>query len=405
MPSFEYQALTTAGQSKKGFLEADSDRMARQALREEGLLPVSVTQASHTQATNTRAGFWQRGVAAPQIALFARQLATLIDSGIPVEEALHATAEQTRHTRLRKVILATRSRVREGHTLADALAEHPHIFSNIFRALVLAGEKSGDLGNVLNRLAEYLEDSQRLRSTLIQGMAYPIVLTLVAISVVAILMSYVVPKVVAQFEHVSQQLPLLTRILISCSEAIQTYGLYTLLALILAGFAGHQLLKNPARRHRWHRIQLKTPLLSRLIIATDSARLLRTLHILTGSGLPLLDAVRVARNTLSNLQLKAALDVVIERVEAGSTLNRALSEQQLFPPIAIYMIANGEKTGELDRMLDKAASTQEQQLTTTFSLFVTLFEPALIILLGGVVLLIVLAILLPILQLNNLSPL
>ncbi len=404
MPSFEYQALTAAGAKRKGFIEADSDRLARQALRDEGLVPVQVAQ-SHTGDKPHLRFSLQRPVPAQQVALFARQLATLVDSGIPVEEALLATADQTRHKRLRKAILSVRSRVREGHTLADSLGEHKEVFSAIFRSLIHAGERSGDLGVILNRLAEYLEEGQKLRATLMQGMIYPMVLTVVAIGVVAILMSVVVPKVVAQFDHVDQQLPLLTQILITLSDAIQQHGIVALSALVVTFLISRALLRNDQRKARWHSVLLRLPMASRLIIAIESARLLRTLHILSGSGVPLLDAINVAANTVSNLKVRAALADSALKVQAGSSLHKALTEQKLFPSIAVYMIANGEKTGELDRMLDKAASTQEQQLTSTFGMFLALFEPALIIILGGVVLCIVLAILLPILQLNNLSPL
>lgn len=404
MASFEYQALTPEGKRQKGFIEADSDRLARQALREDGLYPVWV---EHAVGHKTKKAIfrWQRPIPSQQVALFSRQLATLVDAGIPVEEALHATAQQTRYRRLRKTILSVRSRVREGHTLADGLSEHPHVFSNIFLALVLAGERSGDLGSVLNRLAEYLEESQKLRSTILQGLIYPIVLTTVAIGVVAILMSFVVPKVIAQFDHVHQQLPLLTQLLIKTSAVIESYGLFALLALLVLLIVGHLLLKSPSHKATWHRLILKLPAVSGMVTTINAARMLRTLHILSSSGVPLLDALRTSGNTITNLHLRQAIDASAKQVQAGSALNSAMSEQKALPPIAVYMIASGEKSGELDRMLDKAANMQEQQLERTFRMFLALFEPALIIILGGIVLIIVLAILLPILQLNNLGPL
>lgn len=404
MATFEYQALTGIGKRKSGFIEADSNRHARQLLREDDLFPVWVEHTT-AQKQNRTTVHWRRSLPSQQIALFSRQLATLVDAGIPVEEALYATAEQTRSKRLRKIILSVRSRVREGYTLADSMAEHTQAFSDIFRALVQAGEHSGDLGSILNRLAEYLEENQKLRSTIRQGSIYPIVLTTVAIAVVAILMSFVVPKVIAQFDHVNQQLPFLTQLLIATSEVTKNYGLIALFSVVVCLFTGSLLLKDPSRRIIWHQLLLKFPVVSGMVCTLNTARMLRTLHILSSSGVPLIESLKVASNTVTNLHLRKAIDLSAEQVQAGHSLNAAMSEQKLFPPIAIYMIANGEKSGELDRMLDKAARTQEQQLESAFGLFLALFEPALIVVLGGIVLTIVLAIMLPILQLNNLGSL
>lgn len=404
MASFEYQALTAAGSARRGFMEADSERHVRQCLRDEGLLPVSVRQAT---ARPARPGWqlWRRPIPARHTALFARQLASLADAGIPVEEALQACADQTASQRMRKIILQVRSQVREGHTLADSLRPHPHVFSPVFVALVNAGEHSGDLAQVLIRLADYLEDTQNLHATLRQGLAYPAVLTVVAIGVVAILMSFVVPKVIAQFDHMQQALPLLTRMLIAITDATKAFGVQAVLLITALLISGRALLRNAGNRSRWHKLLLRLPLVGGLIVSINSARLMRTLSILTGSGVPLLDALRVGRETLSNDALRDALTHSIADVEAGSSLHHALQQRHIVPPIALYMIANGEKTGELDSMLDRAALSQERQLDSHFKLFLTLFEPALIIILGGIVLMIVLAIMLPILQLNNFTSL
>ena len=404
MASYEFQALTTAGTSRRGFMEADSERHVRQCLRDEGLLPVSVRQAT---ARPVRAGWqlWRRPIPPRHTAMFARQLASLVDAGIPLEEALQACADQTTAQRMRKVILHVRSQVREGHTLADSLRSHSHVFNPVFVALVNAGEHSGDLAKVLIRLADYLEDNQTLHATLRQGLAYPAVLTVVAIGVVAILMSFVVPKVIAQFDHMQQALPLLTRILIATTDATKAWGAQIAMFIVLLLLSCRVLLRNAGNRSRWHKLLLRLPITGSLIISINSARLMRTLSILTSSGVPLLEALRVGRETLSNDALRNTLTHCIADVEAGSSLHHTLQQHRIVPPIALYMIANGEKTGELDNMLDRAALSQERQLESHFKLFLTLFEPALIIILGGVVLMIVLAIMLPILQLNNFTTL
>lgn len=402
MPSFEYQAITESGEHRKGFIEADSERLARNILRDDRLLPVELKQVSGRKQ-NTVPSLFRRSVPSRHVALFSRHLATLVDSGIPVEEALYIVSRQTKNGRLRKVVLSVRSRVREGYSLSEGLEEHPNIFGDVFRAIVQAGEGSGNLGNVLNNLADYLEEGQNFRSSMIQGLIYPLILTLVAIGVVTMLMSFVVPKVIAQFDHAQQTLPTLTVLLIHISEAVEVYGFYLLSVLCLIPVVGHWVMKDNSRKRWLHGAMLNLPVISSVVVSIDTSRFLRTLFILVNSGVTLVESIQVAENTVANLKLQAFVQNAASQVQSGISLHKALAEQNVFPVVALYMIANGEKTGELAKMLDKAAGSGEKELERSFKVFLTLFEPAVIILLGGVVLMIVLAIILPIVQLNDIG--
>lgn len=401
MPAFEYQALDQRGRSKKGILEADSERHARQLLREQKLLPTAV-QASHRQtgnkATKTQGG---RKPGHRELALFTRQLATLIQSGIPVEESLQATARQTRHKGLQSIALQLRAKVREGHSLAHALADFPQVFKPVYRALVASGEKSGDLGLVLEQLASYTEESQNLRNTLQQALVYPAALMVFAIAVIALLMGFVVPKVVSQFEDMGQTLPWITRALIHISDAVVTGWPYAIVAVILAALFWRWWMQSPARRLRWHRSMLRIPLVGNLLWIVDSARLLQTLGILLSSGVPLVEALKVATETLSNSQLQKELQAVTQEVTEGRSFSHSLQQADCLPALAGYMIASGERSGELPDMVKRAAATLERDLDSQVQMFLGLIEPAVIVLMGIQVMAIVLAILMPIVQLNT----
>ena len=402
MPAFEYKALDTAGTNKRGIIEADSARIARQMLRDQQLFPLEVKQ-SRDKSTAGGINFSQQRVGIADLALFVRHLATLIQAGIPVEESLAATAKHTRKAYLKRVILELRSRVLEGHSLADGLNDHPHIFNSVFRALVSSGEKSGDLAQVLNQLAEYTEDSQKLRGVIVQAALYPAVLCVVAIGVIVALMTYVVPKVTSQFEHYNQALPLLTRILISVSDAVANYWYWALAGIVGLAFAGRWWMTDPKRRLRAHRAMLKVPLWGLLMLELDASRMLRTLAILLSSGVPFLETLKVSCSTLGNEHLKQSMDRVREQVREGKSFSRCLQDEAELPPMAVYMISSGESSGELEDMVHRAATNLERELQARVQMFVSLFEPLLIVVLGLVVLSIILAIMLPILQLNNLT--
>lgn len=400
MPSFEYQAVTTEGKNKKGFLDADSARQARQLLRDKGLLPIEILE-SCTKKSSKKPSF--RRVSSKDLALFTQQFAALVQSAIPLEEALRVAAEQTRSKALRLPLEAVRSQILEGHSLADSLREHPHVFSSVYCSLVAAGEHSGDLGKVLMRLADYGERNQQLRNSVVQAAIYPAVLTLVSIAVIILLMAYVVPKVVAQFADTGQDLPLLTRIMISVSDFIINYGWIVLAALLTATWIWKLLLQRDRFKRFWHKSLLKLPISGGLITQLETTRLLSTLSIMLNSGCPLLDALKISQNTLHNQIIRTALLDATDKVREGQALSKAMTDSRVFPPIATYMIANGEHSGELGQSMEHAARQQETLLNGVIGVTTRLIEPLLIIIFGVLVLGIVLAILLPILQMNNLT--
>jgi len=404
MTAFSYRALTAAGKPRNGLIEADSPRHARALLREQGLLPTAVVETA-SQSREARGSRFRLTPQLParDVALLTRQLATLLDSGLPLEEALHAITRHSNNPRLKATVLSVRARILEGHSLASALSEYPRSFSELYRAMITAGEESGHLSGVLLRLAEYGERLQKIRGKVQVALIYPTLLTLVAVGVIVLLMTYVVPKVVEQFTHAEQTLPFLTRQLILISDGLQQYGLY-----LLAGLAGLMLLarwwlSDSERRRRWHRIQLHLPLVSTFVLGQQSLQFARTLAILVGSGVDLLHSLKVSAGPMTNLQMKQAVLETIELVRGGCSLSRALEESGPFPPLLVYMIANGESSGELEKMLEKAAENQEAEFETRVAWLLGLFEPALILTMGVIVLGIVLAILMPILELNNLS--
>lgn len=403
MPAFEYIALDAAGKRQRGILEADSDRLARQQLRERQLIPVEVSPSRRQQGGEHGGFTLAQRISISDLSLFTRHLATLVQSGIPLEESLHATARQTRHRRLQSVIMSLRSRVLEGHSLADGLGDFPRVFTPVYRALIASGEQSGDLGQVLNQLADYTEDSQKLRATLLQALVYPLALTVVAIGVIAVLMVYVVPKVVAQFDHYGQTLPLLTRVLIVVSDAMVSYWLAALILLAGLIVAARWWMRDAGRRKAVHRRLLRLPVVGDVLRTVDSARLLHTLAILLASGVSLIEAIKVGLGTLNNLYLQQGMTEVANDVREGKSFSFSLQQMGELPPMAVYMIASGEQSGELDTMVKRSADNLARELEARVGIMTSLFEPILIVTMGVVVLAIVLAILLPILQLNNLS--
>ncbi|MCV6591115.1 MAG: type II secretion system inner membrane protein GspF [Marinobacterium sp.] len=399
MASFEYLALTAQGRKDKGFIEADSERHARQRLREQGLRPVELSQAKQKSSRFSL----QRSVPGGELSLFTRHLAALVQSAVPLEEALSACARQCNHHRLRAIILQLRSQVLEGQSLSAALRNQGQTFPEIYPALVAAGEQSGELAQVLIQLADYNEKRQKLKSRVLQSAIYPLVLALVASGVVALLMVYVVPKVVAQFEHSQQTLPWLTQLMIAISDGLQQYGLNGLIAVLVSLVLLQRLFRQPDRQRWLHRQLLRLPVMGRVLIRLETARLFGTLSIMSHSGVPLLEALQTARATLANRYIRQQVEQATSQVREGGSLSGALEQLQLFPPVAIYMLANGEHSGELGAALNRAASQQEDELDGQISIATSLLEPLMIVLFGAVVLAIVLAIMLPILQLNNIS--
>ncbi|RPH30260.1 type II secretion system protein GspF [Buttiauxella warmboldiae] len=402
MADFRWQALDSHGRSKRGSLEADSVRHVRQQLRARQLLPVSIKLVDATPRAAQRFALRRSpGMRTSELTLFTRQLATLLSSGIPLEESLSVVAQQTEKARLQSVINGVRSRVLEGLTLAKSMAASPGAFDELYCAMVAAGEKSSHLDEVLLRLADYTEQRQQMQNKLRQAMVYPCVLTAVAAGVIAILLVTVVPNVVEQFVHMKQQLPLSTRLLMGCSEILQRFGLYLLAATTLAALCWRHWLNTPANRLRYHQWLLRLPLIGRLSRATNTARFASTLSILNASAVPLLEAMQIGGEVLQNAEARRRITLAQLRVREGSTLRAALTQTCLFPPMMLHMIASGERSGTLDSMLSRAADNQDNALQQEMALALSLFEPVLVVSMASVVLFIVLAILEPILQLNN----
>lgn len=401
MAAFEYRALDPQGRQRKGILEADSSRQVRQMLRERQLAPLEVTAARQQEAGGGR---WQlrRGISAAELALLTRQLATLVQAALPIEEALGAAAAQAGSARIQAMLLAVRARVLEGHSLAEALKAFPAAFPELYRATVAAGEHAGHLGPVLERLADYTEQRQQSRQKIQLALLYPMILMIASLAIVGFLLGYVVPDVVRVFIDSGQELPTLTRGLIAVSDGVRDWGWLALPLLIAALFAARRALRDEALRLRWHRLLLRLPLLGGLLRTTECARFASTLAILTRSGVPLVEALGIASQVIGNLLIRGEVREAARKVREGGSLTRALEATGQFPPMMLHMIASGERSGELDQMLARTASTQESDLAARVAVLVGLFEPFMLVFMGATVLVIVLAILMPILSLNQL---
>ena len=402
MPAFEYKALTTAGRQQAGVIEGDTARQARQFLRDRGLNPLEINLvASDKSEGRIRRGF-SRGFKAGELALFTRQLATLVRSGTPLEQALYTTARQSEKARVKRIVLAVRAKVNEGHSLESGLSEFPAAFPELYRATVAAGEKSGHLDEVLDRLADYAERRQEMQQRINMAMFYPAILTTIAILVAGGLLTYVVPQVVQVFEHLGQQLPWLTRALIAVSDTLKSYGVIGIIGIAVAGFLFSRAMRNDAFRMRVHRQMLYLPLISRVVRGFNTARFARTLSILSASGVPVLEAMRIAAQVIPNLPMKQAVLDAAANVREGASIQSSLDNSGYFPPMTLHLIASGESSGNLEDMLERAAEHQERELQTLIGALMTLFEPVLILFMGLLVLVIVLAILLPVFELNQL---
>jgi general secretion pathway protein F len=402
MPAFEYKALTSAGRQQSGVIEGDTARQARQFLRDRGLNPLEINLVTSDKTEGkVRRGF-SRGFKAGELALFTRQLSTLVRSGTPLEQALYTTARQSEKARVKRIVLAVRAKVNEGHSLESGLSEFPAAFPELYRATVAAGEKSGHLDEVLDRLADYAERRQEMQQRINMAMFYPAILTTIAILVAGGLLTYVVPQVVQVFEHLGQQLPWLTRALIAVSDALKSYGLIGILGLALAGYLFSRAMLNAAFRMRVHQQLLRLPLISKVVRGFNTARFARTLSILSASGVPVLEAMRIAAQVIPNLPMKQAVLDAAANVREGASIQSSLDNSGYFPPMTLHLIASGESSGTLENMLERAAEHQERELQTLISALMTLFEPVLILFMGLLVLIIVLAILLPVFELNQL---
>ena len=406
MGAFEYAAVDAAGRERKGVIEGDTPRHVRQLLREQSLLPVSVKEIEEEKqqagAKRSMGLRLQRGLSASDLALVTRQLATLVKSALPLEESLLAVSQQTDKPKVRSIMLGVRSKVMEGHTLADSMADFPSSFPELYRATVAASEQSGHLDAVLERLADYTEMRQELRSRTLSAMLYPILLFAVCLAIVVFLLVSVVPKVVEVFRTSEAQLPVLTQMLISGSDFMRAYGIYLAIAAGIGIFLFTRWLRVESNRRRWHAFLLRLPLIGKVVRGSNTARFARTLSTLTASAVPVLDALRIAGEVVTNLPMKAAVADAAVKVREGGAIGRSLGSSRVFAPMMIHLISSGESSGELDVMLERAAKHQERELDAILQAVTGLLGPLMILLMGGLVLLIVLAMLLPIFELNQL---
>jgi len=402
MGAFEYTAADAAGKERKGVLEGETARQVRQLLREKSLFPLDVTEVKETPNEGQFSISFGGGIAAADLAMFTRQLATLVNAALPLETALKAVAEQTEHPKIQSIVLSVRSRVMEGHAFADGLKDFPKAFPELYIATVAAGEQSGHLDTVLERLADYTEARQELRQKVQQAMIYPVVLVVLAFSIVTLMLVYVVPKVVGVFTDSGRELPAMTRVLIGVSEFLQSYGLLLGFILIIGGFVCNRMLRYPEPRRAFDKALLKLPLVGRLVRGFNTARFTRTFSILTGAGVPVLDCLRISSEVIANTPMKMAVEEAAHRVREGAPIGASLAKSGYFPPICVHLIASGESSGQLENMLGRAAHNQEREMDGLIATMLGILEPAVIVAMGVIVTFIVLSILLPIFQLNEL---
>ncbi|CAJ0715090.1 Type II secretion system protein F [Ralstonia mannitolilytica] len=401
MPAFRYEAADATGKTDKGVIEADSARQARTLLRARGLTPLLVDALGAQAAKRGGSSFGKR-LSAQENALVTRQLASLLIAGLPLDEALAALADQAERAYVHELLAAIRAEVVGGSSLSVALAQHPKDFPDIYRALVSAGEHSGNLGLVLSRLADYIESRNALTSKIKLAFTYPAIVTVVAFAIVIFLLSYVVPQVVSVFANTKQKLPTLTIIMLWLSDFVRNWGWLTAIVLAAVGVLVRNLLQQPALRLSWHRWLLTAPLFGKLVRGYNTARFASTLAILTSAGVPILRGLQAAGETLNNVALKTNVEDASTRVREGTSLARALAAQNQFPPVLVHLIRSGEATGNLPAMLERAAHGEAQELERRTLFLTGLLEPALILTMGVVVLLIVLAVLMPIIEINQL---
>jgi general secretion pathway protein F len=401
MAAFEYQAINAKGQTIKGAIESDTVKLARQQLKTKELTLLEIEEV-HKKEHSSRGPLFAQRISMRHLAHITRQLAALIGSGLAIDEALGITAKQLDSARTKRILFGVRSRIMEGQSLAQACAAFPTTFTPLYRATVEAGESSGKLDQVLQRLADYLSDKGQLHSKLQMAMIYPVMLTSVSLLVVIGLLAYVVPEITSVFDKMGGELPIITKVLIACSDFFKQYGLVLLLIAIGLIIGANAILRLPEPRMRFHHMLLATPVIARFAKGMNTARFTRTLAILTNSGVELLQALKISSQVLTNNAMQKAVENAAIRVREGQSLNKAMEASGLFPPVTVHLVASGEASGQLPKMLASAADDQERDIQALTEMTLGLFEPALILFMGLVVLAIVLAILLPIFEMNQL---
>ena len=402
MGAFEYIAINQAGKQVKGLLEGDTPKHVRKMLRDQRLLPISVIEAAQKEAIRQRTFSLRKGISSADLALITRQIASLSQSGMPLEESLLAVSEQNDNPRIKSILLGVRAKVMEGHTLADGLAEFPQAFPDLYRTTVAAGEESGHLDLVLERLADYTETRQELKQNITNAMVYPAALVVMAILIISFMLATVVPKIVGVFQSTQASLPSLTSGLIFISDFLVNYWLFIIISIFFSLYGLWRLLQLKGPRIIFHRNLLKIPLAGKLTQGINTARFTRTLSILVGSGVPILESLKISAEVIENLAMRQAISEAALRVREGASISESLNISKLFPPMMIHLISSGETGGRLEEMLSRAALNQEREVNGLIATLLGILQPLIIVIMGGVVLTIVLAILLPIFEINNL---
>lgn len=408
MSAFHYVAVNAAGKEQKGVIEADTERQARQQLRDNHLIPLSLkaTQQKKSQVT----GFFRinlfraPSLSAKELAFLTRQIATLLKAGMPLEEVLLAVSEQAEKARLKGLVLSVRGKVLEGHSLAAAMSEYPQAFPDWYSATVAAGERSGHLDEVLLRLADYTEQQWQMRQKVQMALIYPVMIVFVALGIVTFLLEYVVPKMVSIYGQLNQSLPTLTAILIGVSSGIKAWGIYIILVLVISIYLLRRAIKRSEDfRAKVHKFLLRLPAVGYMVRTTNTARFARTLSLLSAAGVPLLEAMAISAKLVTCIPIRDALEIAAQRVREGAAMHLALKQTTYFQPLSVHLIASGETSGQLEAMLERVSQHQESEMGRVIEVSLALFEPAMILIMGAIVLFIVLAVLLPIFNLNQLS--
>lgn len=404
MPVFDYKAINKQGKEQSGSLEADSAKSARNKLKEQQLIPLEVTEVQDRSIKKTDKS-WRNlsrnKLSIAELSLVTRQMATLLASGLPVDETLQAVSEQTDNDKVTRIIKGVRSKVLEGHSLSASMGEFKEAFSDLYCATISAGEHSGYLHMVLQNLADYTEKQHQFNKKLQQAAVFPALMITVSLIIVSFLLVYIVPKMAEVFQDSGQPLPFLTVALLNISNFLQSHGILLISGIVIAIFCIKKLLQNRTNKYKFHLFLLRMPMISKIIKVSNTARYARTFGILSKAGVPVLESMDTANYVVTNLPMQKALNEARQKVKEGVNISRALKESKYFPPMSIHLIASGESSGKLETMLDKAATYQEQEIESLIATFLSLFEPVMIILLGLIVLVIVLAILLPIFQMNQ----
>ena len=402
MPAFEYIAANDNGTEIKGSIEGDTEKHVSYLLKEKGLFPISIKKLTNKQPLNKKINLVQTNLSSKDLALFTRQLATLIGSGVPLDEALISINEQQKKQYAKNIILGVHSKIMEGYTLAESFSEFPDSFPLIYITTISAGEQSGHLTLILKKLANFTESKRKLQQQVKNALIYPSALIITALLVISFMLAYVVPKVIYIFENFDQQLPLLTRIVISLSDLIRENWLIIIIFIVLLIALIRYFLKDYKIKKKCHTLLLQLPIFGRLTMNMNSARFMQTLSILSGSGAPILDALKMSANVITNIPMKEAAEVAAIKVSEGKSISRSLSSSHLFPSMMVYMIGSGENSGRLEEMLDRATENQEEEVKNTIDVLLGIMQPLTVIFMAVIVLLIVLAILLPIFEINNL---